>query len=131
MSSGSFWLLFWLLLLLPIVLVVLGKRESVRRAALVPEQEQDGLHFARRFAAASSILPVILLLLGSTHLAALHSSVTLLTLYIPIVGTLAGLCALVLYLLNGRGMERWIGTFASILAVAWLVLLVIAGWAAA
>lgn len=132
MSTISFWGVFWVLLLLPVILVALGKRASALRAVGADGgSDGDGVRFARGFAAASSLLPVVLLLLGLLPGSALNSTLNVLTLFVPIVGTLAGLCALVLYLLSGRGIERWIGSLATLLAVGWLVLLVFAGWAAA
>ncbi len=123
------WAAFWLLLLLPVLLVVLGRRASVLGG--VGETGQRGaVHFARGFAAASSVLPLVLLVLGVSPLTPFDNILTTLTLYLPILGALAGLCALVLYLVTGRGVERWTGSVASILAVGWLVLLVMAGRAA-
>jgi hypothetical protein len=132
MGTIWFWGLFWLLLLLPVVLVALGKRASALRAVHAhANDDPDGVRFARGFAAASSILPVLLLMLGRLPASAYSGAIIVLTLYVPVLGTLAAVCALVLYLWNGRGMERWIGSLATILAVGWLVLLVMAGWAAA
>ena len=129
---GTLWLwgVFWLLLLLPVVLVALGRRASAVHAARADGgYERDGIHFARGFAAASSIVPVVLLLLGLLPRGSYNNTLNAISVYVPIAGTLAGLCALVLYLRNGRGMERWIGSLAAILAIGWLVLMVLAGWA--
>jgi hypothetical protein len=131
MTTISFWGVFWLLLLLPVILVALGKRASVLRAARVGGGEQEGVNFARGLGILSSILPVVLMLLSILPVWASDNAFNILRLYVPILGALGGLCATVLYLLSGRGIERWAGSLASILAVGWLVLLVVAGWAAA
>ncbi len=132
MSTIWFWGLFWLFLLLPVTLVALGKRASALDATRADGgQDSDGVHFARGFAAVSSTLPVVLMLLGLVRGPASNGALNILTLYIPILGALAALSALVLYLFSGRGAERWIGSLATILAAGWMVLLVVAGWAAA
>jgi hypothetical protein len=63
MRSLSFWAVFWALLLLPAILVALGRRASALRAESADEgSQEEGVQFARWFAAASSLLPVVLLL---------------------------------------------------------------------
>jgi len=125
------WGVFWLLLLLPLVLVALGRRASALRTARADGgYERDGIHFARGFAAASSVVPVVLLASGLLPRGSYNNTLNAISFYVPIAGTLAGLCALVLYLWKGRGVERWIGSLAAILAVGWLVLMLLAGWAA-
>jgi hypothetical protein len=132
MRTLWFWSVFWLLLLLPVVLVALGRRATaLRTAGADGEHPRDGIHFARGLAAASGIVPLALLLLGLLPRASYNDALNTISLYVPILGTLVGLCALVLYLWKGRGMERWIGSLAAVLALGWLVLLVMAGWAAA
>jgi len=128
MRGYAFWAAFWVLLLLPVILVFAGKRSSSRRALREDGGgSEDCVRFARGFGALSSILPVGLLLLGFWPLSVLNGTVTSLMLYIPILGTLAGLSALGLYLFSAQGVERWIGSLASILALGWLVFFVSIG----
>lgn len=133
MRDLALWIVLFTLVLLPVALVFIGKLTSKSRVgSAAPEGPgADGLRFARGFAGTASALPILILLLGFLPEQASHSLPAAVFLFIPIAGALAALCALALYLFNGRGAERWTGSLASVIAIGLLILLVLAGGAAA
>ena len=126
MRDLALWILVFTLVLLPLALVLIGKSTSKSH-----KPGADGLRFARGFAGTATALPLFLLLLGFLPEQTSRNLPASFFLLIAVAGSLAGLCALSLYLLQGRGVERWIGSLASLMAIGQLILLVLAGGAAA
>ena len=135
LSNVPYWALMtmiWGLALLPMALIMIGMRTSnpggVSRAQ---DERSEGLRFARGLAVLSSTCPILRLLLGLLPERAMRSLGPELVIFLPVVGGLAGLFAVILYLATARGIERWAGSFASLMAMGLLVLSVVAGWSAA
>ena len=132
MKDLALWIFVFTLAFLPLALVVIGKRTS--KAHLRSGDRKSDIHgirFARGFAGTASALPILLLLLGFLPEQTSQSLPAAFFLFIPIAGALAGLAALGLYLFKGRGIERWTGPLAALIAIGQLILLTLAGGAAA
>jgi hypothetical protein len=122
----------WGLALLPMALIMTGMRTSNHGGVSRAQDEcVEGLQFARGLAILSSACPILRLLMDPLPERAMRSLGPELVIFLPVVGGLAGLFAVILYLVTARGIERWAGTLASLMAMGLLVLSVVAGWSAA
>ncbi len=127
--------IFIVLLLLPPTLLLVGQRVLDRTRQ---DREHDDrialLELSRRVAWICCLMPILRMLFSfapARFWRSLGNLGIFLNLFLPLVGILAGLTAIVLFLISARGGERYLSPLACLLAASMSVFLALGGMAAA
>jgi hypothetical protein len=113
-------------------LLLIAQLASARpRPAAPPSDHRDGLPFARWFARLASAAPILFLLFSFLPERQVRNLGPIMPDTLLMAGALAGVCAIVLFLAAARGIERWMGPVACMVAICLIVLSVLAGSATA
>jgi hypothetical protein len=129
-------IVFIVLLLLPPALLLVGQR-IFGRPRFDQEHDDDQivlLELSRRIAWICCLMPIVRMLFSFTPDAFWRSFGNLgiyLNLFLPLAGILAGLTAIVLFLISARSGERYLSPLACLLAASVSVFLTLGGMAAA
>jgi hypothetical protein len=128
----EFWSVLIGVLLTPSILLLVGLKQSRRLALSYGDaySEPQELGIARLAAWICVAVPFLQQLLGLWPSLSRNLGTTL-WIGLPALGAFAGLCAAVLFLINGKGLERFSGSLAALIGSGLAVLSFFAGTVAA
>jgi len=128
----EFWSVLTGVLLTPSILLLVGLKQSRRRALSYGDSysEPQELGIARLAAWICVAVPFLQQLLGLWPSLSRNLGTTLWIL-LPALGSFAGVSAAVLFLINAKGLERFSGSLAALIGSGLAVLSFFAGMAAA